>query len=99
MDSCSLSASSSGSFFFSGKPPTLCCYALHVIAVKRAIVIPDGPGDPHEFVGESDGGLVAMACFRSPLRPCLELRHRFAGMVGSASGIECGTRPVHEEHS
>ena len=36
-------------------------YADHVVAVECAFVIPNGPGDAREFVGERDGWLCCDA--------------------------------------
>src|SRR5688500_15049630 len=54
------------------------CVTADVVAVERAIVVPDGPYDTCELVRECDSGFVAVRRARATERPRLELGERFA---------------------
>jgi hypothetical protein len=49
-----------------------------VVAVELALVMPDGPADTSELVGERDGSPVGVRLAGALERPSLELRERSA---------------------
>jgi hypothetical protein len=59
-----------------------------VIAVELSLVIPEGPRDARQLVGDGGGSLIGMRRVGRPERPGLQLRERLIGLRSAPGRIE-----------
>jgi hypothetical protein len=72
---------------------------LGVVSVEPAVVIPDGPRDAGELVGQSDRGPIRVGFSGLLEGPGLELGDGLACHLGAARGEKGGAGAVNEEHA
>jgi hypothetical protein len=68
-----------------------------VVAIESAVVMPDGPGDAREPVGQGDGRSIRVGFAGLSERPGLEPGERLSGPLGAPGGEDRGACAMNEE--